>query len=216
MNTKHIRETSGNIRGKSWKNQGNGKWKSGGLPVYGLGRVAPKFEQSALRTGSGPNSPSRLAPDPDLIKRVDPNEVRIGRQKNQNKYAPIGAYLELQSTCGVCKTTFHNDFYSGSGACSHSRHSMFWLYFSLLFIYHSFHIWPNWFSTFCSEWNSFNGSNISTGMISKKKKSLETKNPCLRWIISCTFIANIIYNIIFSARAVGTSYSACAKVTVGG
>ena len=54
-------------------------------------------EQSALRTGSGPNSPSRLAPDPDLIKRVDPNEVRIGRQKNQNKYAPIGAYLELQS-----------------------------------------------------------------------------------------------------------------------
>ena len=66
--------------------------------LYGLGRVAPKFEQSALRTGSGPNSPSRLAPDPDLIKRVDPNEVRIGRQKNQNKYAPIGAYLELQST----------------------------------------------------------------------------------------------------------------------
>ena len=65
--------------------------------LYGLGRVAPKFEQSALRTGSGPNSPSRLAPDPDLIKRVDPNEVRVGRQKNQNKYAPIGAYLELQS-----------------------------------------------------------------------------------------------------------------------
>ena len=61
--------------------------------------MAPKFEQSALRTGSGPNSPSRLAPDPDLIKRVDPNEVRIGRQKNQNKYAPIGAYLELQSSC---------------------------------------------------------------------------------------------------------------------
>ena len=60
--------------------------------------MAPKFEQSALRTGSGPNSPSRLAPDPDLIKRVDPNEVRVGRQKNQNKYAPIGAYLELQST----------------------------------------------------------------------------------------------------------------------
>ena len=59
--------------------------------------MAPKFEQSALRTGSGPNSPSRLAPDPDLIKRVDPNEVRVGRQKNQNKYAPIGAYLELQS-----------------------------------------------------------------------------------------------------------------------
>ena len=66
--------------------------------LYGLGRVAPKFEQSALRTGSGPNSPSRLAPDPDLIKCVDPNEVRVGRQKNQNKYAPIGAYLELQST----------------------------------------------------------------------------------------------------------------------
>ena len=61
--------------------------------LYGLGRVAPKFEQSALRTGSGPNSPSRLAPDPDLIKRVDPNEVRVGLQKNQNKYAPIGAYL---------------------------------------------------------------------------------------------------------------------------
>ena len=33
MNTKHIREISGNIRGKSWKNQGNRKWKSGGLPV---------------------------------------------------------------------------------------------------------------------------------------------------------------------------------------
>ena len=61
--------------------------------------MAPKFEQSAVRTGSGPNSPSRLAPDPDLINCIDPNEVRIGRQKNQNKYAPIGAYLELQSIC---------------------------------------------------------------------------------------------------------------------
>ena len=41
----------------------------------------------------------------------------------------------------------------------------FCLIFLFLFIYHSFHKWPNWFSTFCSEWSSFNGSKFSTEMI---------------------------------------------------
>ena len=91
--------------------------------------MAPKFEQSALRTGSGPNSPSRLAPDPDLIKRVDPNEVRVGRQNNQNKYAPIGAYLELQSTwfvfcCGYISVKFPHvilqDYFTGTDCPSTS------------------------------------------------------------------------------------------------
>ena len=40
------------------------------------------------------------------------------------------------------------------------RHTMFLLIFPFLFIYHSFHVWPKWFSTLYSEWSSFNGSNL--------------------------------------------------------
>ena len=102
------------------------------------------------------------------------------------------------------------------------RHLMFLLDFSLLFIYHSFHIWPNWFSTFCSEWNSFHGNNFSTGMIFflKKKKISGNKESLfvlnlLMYIFSiciydtCTMY---VYNNISSARAVGMSCSACAIV----
>ena len=39
---------------------------------------------------------------------------------------------------------------------------IFCFIFPFLFIYHSFHVWPKWFSTFHSEWSSFNCSNFST------------------------------------------------------
>ena len=91
-------------------------------------------------------------------------------------------------TCGVCKTTFHNDFYSCSGARSHSQTFNVFALFSL-FVYLPFfssdaHVWSKWFSTFYSEWSSFNGSNFSTEMMrgffsqKKEKSSQVAKNPC--------------------------------------
>ena len=65
-------------------------------------------------------------------------------------------------TYGVSKTTLHKDFYSCSGACTHSQtFNVFVLFFP--FVYSPFYsyIWPNWFSTVCSEWSSFNGSIVS-------------------------------------------------------
>ena len=65
-------------------------------------------------------------------------------------------------TYGVSKTTFHKDFYCCSGACTHSQtFNVFVLFFP--FVYSPFYsyVWPNWFSTVCSEWSSFNGSIVS-------------------------------------------------------
>ena len=65
-------------------------------------------------------------------------------------------------TYGVSKTTFHKDFYSCSGACTHSQTFNVFVFF-FFFVYSPFYpyIWPNWFSTVCSEWSSFNGSIVS-------------------------------------------------------
>ena len=48
--------------------------------------------------------------------------------------------------------------------------------FTILFIYGQTP-GPNWFSTFCSEWSSFNAEIIHIYL--KKKSSQVTKNPCL-------------------------------------
>ena len=48
-------------------------------------------------------------------------------------------------TYGVCKTTFHNDFYSCSGAYTHSQTLNVFVFIFLVYL--PFHIWPNWFST---------------------------------------------------------------------
>ena len=71
------------------------------------------------------------------------------------------------------------------------RHSMFLFLFSL-FIYHSFHIWPNWFSTVCTLRFAVNEVASMAAILvtfvtvmsffffkKKKKKSVLTKNPCL-------------------------------------
>ena len=40
-----------------------------------------------------------VASDTNLIKWVDPNRVCVDWQKNQDRYASMGCYLELRSTC---------------------------------------------------------------------------------------------------------------------
>ena len=80
-------------------------------------------------------------------------------------------------TCGVCKTNFHNDFYSCSGAYTHFQT----LFLFSLFIYHSFHVWPNWFSTVCILQFAVNevASMAAILVTFVTVISLGTKNPCL-------------------------------------
>ena len=76
--------------------------------------------------------------------------------------------------------------------------------FPFLFIYHSFQIGPNWSSTFCSEWSSFNGSNFSTEMMSfpislylKKKKIIPGNKEFLFALNHLIHIFNIYIYIIY-------------------
>ena len=92
--------------------------------------------------------------------------------------------------------------------------------FTILFIYGQTP-GPNWFSTFCSEWSSFNAEIIhiylKKKIIPSNKESLFALNHLI-YILSI-YIYIYIYdthNNLFSAIAVGTSYSAWARVTVGG
>ena len=51
--------------------------------------------------------------------------------------------------------------------------NVFVLFFPFVYLPFFSYIWPNWFSTLCSEWSGFNGSNFSTEMIfffQKEKK----------------------------------------------
>ena len=78
-------------------------------------------------------------------------------------------------------------------------------------------------STFCSEWSSFNCSNFSTGMMSlffglfffAKQNKIPGNKESLSVLNHFIYILSIylctIYNDLFAARAVSTSYSAWAS-----
>ena len=86
---------------------------------------------------------------------------------NRLLFRDVHGELKLSEciTCGVCKTTFHNDFYSCSGAYTHSQTLNVFVFIFLVYLpFFSCMaklIFYNLHTTVCSEWSGLNGSNFS-------------------------------------------------------
>ena len=110
--------------------------------------------------------------------------------------------LYSQHALHVESANFYNDSYSCCGACSlsHTCIQCFCFIFPFLFIYHSFHIWPNWFSTFCSEWSSFNAAILVQKLfyICIKKKFIPSNKESLFALNHLIYIFSIYIYIWYT------------------